>query len=126
MPTPSSKKQRKRRYVYKWLGHIEVYFNDTERDEAIAHIGPTKADFEDILSRITQQGIGVKFSYSGSHDDYRITLQPKQEGHPYDGYTVGYSHVELSRLLLIGQFIVEVLMADGRLSLPNSGVKNEW
>jgi hypothetical protein len=126
MVGPTERKKRRKRYGYKWIGHIEVYFNDIERDEAIAHIGEIEADFEDIVSRITQQGICIKFAYTGGTDDYRVTLQPKEEDHPYNGYTLGYTHVELTRLLLIAQFIVEVLMRDQRVAIPDKSSQNEW
>ena len=112
--------------MYKWIGHIEVYFTDEERDSAIASIEGRAPDFEDILTRLTQQGVGVKFTYSEATDQYRVTLQPKDKHCPYVGYTLGFSHIEMTRLLLIAEYIYEVMVERHEIPIPEKGQVNDW
>ena len=126
MPTKKRHSRKRTNDKYKWIGHIEVYFNDDEIIRAIEYIAGREADFEDSISRISQQGTGVKFTYSGDQDTYRITLQPKDAHSTYRGYTLGFSHVDLGRLLLIGTYICEVMMANDQIELPESRDTNDW
>lgn len=126
MPKPRGKSRRPARDVYKWIGHIEVFFTEIERTRAIEYIGGAAADFEDVLSRLTQQEITVKFTYEVNEDHYRIVLQPKAKHCYLRGYSLGFSHIDLSRLLLIGQYICEVMITESQITLPNRQATNDW
>lgn len=125
MRRPSSK-SASRKKPYKWIGHIEVFFNDDEREHVINYCKEREFDFEDSVSRVAQTRTAIKFSYEVGSDCYRATLQPKDEKSAYYGYTLGFSHVDLSRLLQITTFIVYELMENGGISIPEDRKVNEW
>lgn len=124
----NSKPRRKKgmRENYKWLGHIEVGFNDEERERAIEYCDGRELDFEDVISRITQTKTGIKFSYSESNDTYRATVQPKDKGNTYYGYTIGFAHLDLARLLSIVQYIIVELMENAAIPIPEDREANDW
>lgn len=120
------KKKRGRVGVYKWIGHVEVYFDDDEKQAVEAHFSGVEPHLEDAIAAITQQETAVKFSYDDGKDAYRVTLQPKRGDHPYRGYTLGYSHVDLLRLSQIARYICDVMMDDGSIERPENTKANDW
>jgi len=111
---------------YQWVAHIVVDFNDQERKEALDYCDGLRSDFFDQVTCITQMGVAVKVTYDGYNDCYILTLQPKDRTNKYYGYTLGFSHVDLARLMQVGVFIVEVLMEHEAISIPNKGVVADW
>lgn len=118
--------RNKTRKAYKWIGHIEVHFNDDERRAVVEYCDERTFDFEDAIASITQAKIGVKFSYGESDDAYRITLQPKATDAYLRGYTLGFNHLSLDRLLQIALYVVNVLIEHEGIEIPNSTPINDW
>lgn len=122
-----SRNSKKRRpTAYKWIGHIEVYFNDEEREHIIAYWADRNFDFVDALSTLTQTLTGVKITYNTSGDGYRCSLQPKDQDSTYYGHTVGFSHAELPRLLQIAIYVQTVLMENQAIDKPEKESMPDW
>lgn len=123
MPRQSRTRSKKE---YKWLGHIEVSFNDEGIKECLAYVGERNWDFEDVISVITQQNTALKFSYEQGTSSYRITIQPKEYDCYLRGYTLGYSHTDLARLLQIASYIVTEMIEHQAIELPGKESANDW
>ncbi len=121
-----SKKSASKTKPYKWLGHIQVYFNDEEIADCLAWVGDRTPQPLDVVDTIVQSETATKISYSHIQDCYYISLQPKSKDSFYRGYTLGFKHVLLTRLLEISLYIHEVLMENGGIELPNSESVPDW
>ncbi len=124
--TKSKKRSQAGRYIYKWIGHIEVYFNDDEIQEVLAYVEQRQWDFEDVVSGLTQANYGIKFMYSEADNQYRLTMQPKNKDCYLVGYTIGYSHMDLFRLIQIAAYIVNEMIEHESIDLPTKRVVNTW
>ena len=124
----SKRTRRSRAYAprYEWIGHIPVNFTDDERDHILAYVGERSWDFEDVISVLTQEGYGIKFTYDESRDCYYLSLQPKDKDNPYYGYTVGFSHTELLRLAQIASFVCNELIKNSGLTIPDKEKADSW
>lgn len=111
---------------YSWVGHIQVYFNDDERQEVIKYLDERPADLENTIAIITQTDTSVKVTYDGHNDCYQGTLQPKGKSDPYTGYTIGFSHTDLKRLIPIMGYIRFELMEHNTLDKPDKRNTADW
>jgi hypothetical protein len=118
MSKKSSQPQTKKDNRYKWIGHINVYFNDDELQEVIEFLHGRAFDCEDVIATITQKSCSVKFTYDQWQDSYYCTIQPKLTSHYLYGYTCGISHVDLTRLVGIALYVVDVLLENEGIQLP--------
>jgi len=111
---------------YKWVGHIMHYFNDEEIVKCVAWIEDRKPVAIEAMSVITQKEIGMKVSYNPNQDGYFISLQPKSKTSFYYGYTIGFSHSDLERLVHIALYVVAELMEHDAIPLPDKSPLPEW
>lgn len=111
---------------YKWLGHIQHFFNDAEIEACICWIEGRKPDSLGAIDIIAQQGIGIKFVYSSVQDGYHITLQPKDKHSYYYGYTLGLTHTDLERAIHISLYVVSELMEHQNIPLPETSTLPDW
>lgn len=116
------KKRGTTRDAYKWLGHIQVYFNDDEAQEVVDYIEARKWDCEDILVTNTQASYPTKLTYNASDDCYQITVQPKSKDCYLYGYTVGFTHLDLLRGLCVMAYIIHELIPAEALDLPSKPI----
>ncbi len=121
-----SASRRKTSKRYEWIGHIQVHFNDDERVEVLAYIDEREWNFEECICILTQKDYGTKFTYDVSRDCYYLTLQTKEGKNPYYGYTIGMTHTELSRIVQIACFVVDVLIEHEALILPETSTADSW
>lgn len=119
-------KRKKRPPKYEWIGHIEIDFNDPDRDEVLKYVDTRTWDFEDVVSVLTQQDVGIKFTYNKSTDSYRVSLQPKQRDCYLLGYTLGYEHMDIVRLYQIATYIVDVMIEHEQIELPERRGVPDW
>ncbi len=122
MPKPRKEKLA----PYKWLGHIPVYFNDKDVAECMKWIGDRDINPTTGLDTLVQKETSVKISYSNMNDSYYISLQPKRRDSMYWGYTLGFNHVDLLRLLQIALYVHEVLVETAAIELPNGEGVPDW
>lgn len=113
------KKRNATRDTYKWLGHIQVYFNDDEAKEVVRYIEERQWDCEAILVDNTQSAYPTKITYNATDDCYQITVQPKSKDSYLYGYTVGFTHLDLLRGLCVMAFIIHELIPTNALDLPS-------
>ncbi len=125
MPT-QGKDKRKRQQKYEWLGHIQVYFSDDERNHVLDYIGERQWDLEDTLCSLTQSQVSCKFTYDNGRDSYYLTLQPKEKNNPYYGYTIGVTHLELVRIVQIAAYVVNELLPNEGLPFPTDQKAIDW
>ncbi len=121
-----SENYRKNGKKYEWIGHIQVHFNDVEREEVLSYVGQREWDFEECICVLTQKGYGTKFTYDQSRDCYYLTLQTKEKGNHYYGYTLGMTHTELTRIVQIACYVVDVLVEHESLSYPEKDRADNW
>lgn len=126
MPNKSTTRSKNYAPKYKWIGHIAVYFNDDERDAVLDYIGQREWDIEDSICTLSQAGYGVKFTYDESRDSYYLSLQSKDKSCPYYGYTIGTSHMEISRVIQIACYIVTELIPAEALDKPDEKQSPSW
>lgn len=126
MSKANDKKGRSNGKHYKWLGHIPVYFNDDELDAVIKYVDERDWDCEDVITRQTQAGIGVKFTYDVGSDCYHCTLQPKGKDCYLRGYTLGFNHVDFMRLMGVASYVCEVLIENGGVEIPTKTNVNSF
>jgi len=120
---PGAKKER---WVYKWTGHVEHYFNADQVQEAIEYMDQRTLRIHEVLEILTQKEIQCKFAYSEDTDSFRMVLQPKSRNHPYVGLTIGFSHVNLERLAKLALYVSDCLLDNEALDLPTKRVQNDW
>jgi len=121
-----SKKGSTKVKPYKWIGHISVYFNDEEIAACLSYCDAREWDFSNVVCVISQQEVAIKFSYDLNNDCYRCVLQPKSPYSYLRGYTLGFNHVELSRLIQIAAYVCEVLMENEAVEIPTKPAVQSW
>lgn len=114
------------RQRYKWIGHIQHYFNDPEKIECMAWIEARKPNALEAIDTISQKRIGIKFVYSENQDGYHISLQPKDAHSIYYGYTIGISHANLERGIHVALYLVSELMEQEAIPLPDKQALPDW
>lgn len=122
----SRKNSSKRSPEYKWLGHIQVHFNDQELIAFLEYASDLPFDLETAVVTITQALVGIKFIYDQANDGYRCVLQPKEKSSKYYGYTLGFNHLELARVVQVAMYINDVLMEHEAIPLPNNEPMPDW
>lgn len=122
----ATRRRRSRVSAYKWIGHIQVDFGDTERQHVLEYVGERNFDFEDAISQITQTQTSVKFTYDESRDGYQCTLQPKSGDCYLYGYTLGFRHAELSRCVQICSYIVFEMIENEAIVIPGTTASPSW
>lgn len=111
---------------YKWVGHIQVYFSDEEVIEAQAWLGDTTPIITTIVDSIVSLNTSLKITLDEDRGVYQFTLQPKEKTSAYYGYTLGFGHSDLARGIHISQYILEVLMDNDAIPLPDKQSINTW
>lgn len=122
----SSKPSKRTTNAYKWLAHIQVYFNDEEIIEAQKWLDGKEEDLALSIDCVTSKDTSVKVTLDQHRSAYQITLQPKAKSSPYRGYTLGFTHVDLGRGMAIVEYIHEVLMDAGSIDIPITTKTNTW
>lgn len=124
--TMAGRKRTTRKDEYKWLGHVNLAFTEKQIAECLAYCADRKWDFVDDLCTLTQQDWGVKLTYDNQNDCYRCTLQPKAKECYLRGYTIGFNHVEMPRILQIASYVVNELVEHQGVEIPGKAVAPSW
>ena len=103
---------------YKWIGHMEVYFNEEEATAVLVYWTDRTFVLGEAIVELTQGEMPVKISYDPDRDGYRCSLQPKSKHCSYRGYTIGFSHSSLSRLLQVALYVKNEMIEHNAIAIP--------
>lgn len=107
-------------------GFLVVEFDHNERSEYTEWAKHHPTLLSDLVTDVCDGGWKLSISYSERYGCYFGSVTDKTAGTQYNGYTLSVKHVDPDKLCSLLRFLVGVLCADNRVSLPRGSDDISW